>query len=210
MLRPTPSPFPTFNVRSLPKGSELVRLHDPISDGDACNPCKGGPGRFSPLAHPDGTCLPTLYAADTFECAVHESLFHDLAYAAPKKFIRLDKVTPRAVSWLRTTIDMQLASLNEPDLMLLNLSRAELIASPPGSYTQTARWAEAFHRVNPRIAGLAWTSRRCDPSQAYVFFGDRLPKGAFEIHRRVSLSSSPKELLEIREFGRRAGIIITL
>ncbi len=187
-----------------------MRVHSPAFDGAACNPCLGDPTRFAPLVLPSGDCLPTLYAAATFECAVHESIFHDLPYDAPAKFIRLNRVTSRAISWIEVTTDLILASLHEPDLNRLECTRAELIDTPRSAYRMTARWAEAFHRADPAISGLVWTSRRCDPDKAYVFFEDRLLSGALVVQDRIEVATSAHHLRQIRDFGRRAGITITI
>jgi len=209
-IPPPPDPFPAFNTTSVSAGTRLVRVHAPAFDGAACNPCLGGPTRFAPLALPSRDCLPTLYAAATFECAVHESIFHDLPYDAPDKYVRLDKVTSRAISWIELTTDLVVASLHEPDLNRIGCTRTELIDTLPSAYRVTARWAEAFHRADPAISGLVWTSRRCDPEQAYVFFEDRLPSGALVVHDRIEVAASAHHLSQIRDFGRRAGITITI
>jgi hypothetical protein len=185
-------------------------LHDPAFRGDEPNPCRGGPTRFAPIFQPDGRCLPTLYAASTFECAVFESVFHDAPYATLAKYLPLGKVTSRAISWLETTADLTFAAFNEPDLNRLGLTRADLIDTSASAYHRTARWAERFHRADPAVSGLTWTSRRCDPEAAYVFFGDRLPLGVLNIADRVEIASSAHHLSQIRDFGRRAGITLTI
>ena len=205
-----PSPFSAFNTRALPAGTRLVRLHDPAFEGGGPKPCKGGPTRFAPVFQPGGACLPTLYAAATFECAVFESVFHDVPHISADKFVRLSKVTSRSVSWLRLRADLMLASLHEPDLNRLGLTRADLIDTPASTYPLTARWAEAFHRADPAVAGLVWTSKRCDPDSAYVLFADRLPPDALEVMDRIEIAASAHHLDQIRKFGRRAGITLTI
>lgn len=207
---PPPEPFPEFNTWRLATGTELVRVHDPAFDGAAFNPCLGGPTRFAPLRQPSGDCLPTLYAAETLECAVHESIFHDLPFDAPDKFVPRQKVTSRAISWLTVTAELRLASLHEPDLNRIGRTRAELVDTAPSAYPHTARWGEAFHRAAPDVVGLVWTSRRCDPARAYVLFEDRVPPGALVVRERVDVAGSAAHLAQIRAFGRRASITITL
>jgi hypothetical protein len=187
-----------------------VRVHDPAFNGAACNSCVGDPTRFAPLATVAGDCLPTLYAAESLECATHESIFHDLPYDAPDKFVGFGKVTSRAISWIKVTTDLVVAGLHEPDLNRLNRTRAELIDTPRSAYLFTARWAEAFHLADPDISGLVWTSRRCDPETVYVFFEDRLPPGALVAKERVEVASSALHLRQIRDFAQRAGITIAL
>ena len=209
-LTAPPDPFPAFNTRVLPVGTRLVRLHAPVFKGDEPNPCKGGLTRFAPVFEPSGVCLHTLYAAAIFECAVFESVFHDVPQTSADKFVSLGKVTSRAVSWLELGADLVLASLHEPDLNRLGLTRADLIDTPASTYPLTARWAEAFHRADPAVAGLVWTSKRCDPGSAYVLFADRLPPSAFEVTDRVEIAASAHLLAQIRGFGRRAGITLTI
>ncbi len=170
----------------------------------------GGLTRFAPLRTPSGDCLPTLYAGDSFECAVHESVFHDIPYDASDKFIARSKVTSRAISWLEVTGDLVLASLHEPDLNRLGRTRGELIDTRPPTYPETARWAEAFHQADPNIAGLAWTSRRCDPARAFVLFEDRVPPSVLQVRDRVEVATSATHFDQIRQFGRRAGITISV
>lgn len=205
-----PSPFPSFNTRILPAGSGLYRLHDPHFAGDEPNPCRGGPTRFAPIFRPSGACIPTLYAASSFEAAVFESIFHDVPHAAATKFVPLGKVTSRSLSRLVTRVDLTLASLNEPDLNRLGLTRADLVDTPPTAYSSTVRWAEAMHAADSALQGLAWTSRRCDPETAFILFGDRLPAGALEVADRIELAASADHLGEIRRFGQRAGITLTI
>ena len=162
------------------------------------------------MFEPSGACLPTLYVAATFECAVFESVFHDVPHTNTDKFVPLGKVTSRAVSWLQLAADLVLASLHEPDLNRLGFTRADLIDTPASAYLLTARWAEAFHRVDPAVAGLVWTSKRCDPGSAYVLFADRLPPGALDVTDRVEIAASAHHLAQIRDFGSRAGITLTI
>jgi hypothetical protein len=203
-----PDPFPNFNICSLRAGTQVFRFHDPLFEGGAYNPCRGGQTRFAPLALPGGDCLPTLYAATTLEAAAWESLFHDVPHVAGPKSVRLGKVTSKALSVLELQSDLVLAPLHNPDLHRLGLQRTDLIDTPPTQYAQTARWAEAFHKHPPPVAGLQWTSKRCDPDLAFVFFEDRT--GAWAVQERVEIASAPDLLDEIREIGRRAEITLSI
>jgi len=205
-----PDPFPAFNTAPLKAGTELYRFHDPIFGGAAYNPCKGGPTRFAPLRLPSGDCLPTLYAATTLEAAVWESLFHDVPHAAGPKSVRLNKVTSRALSILKLKREIIVAPLHAPDLHRIGVGRADLIETPPTAYAETARWAEAFHRGDNSVAGLQWTSRRCDPEQAFVFFEDRSPSSPWRVTERIEVGKAPDLIEAIRAFGRRADITLTI
>jgi hypothetical protein len=54
---------------------EMVRLYDVY---DVAWPMKGN-ARFSPIKDSDGASIPTLYGGTSFDCAVMETLFHDVA-----------------------------------------------------------------------------------------------------------------------------------
>jgi len=205
-----PDPFPPFNTIVLKAALELYRFHDPAFEGGAYNPCKGGPTRFAPLALPSGDCLPTLYAATTLEAAAWESLFHEVPHAVGPKSVRLSKVTSRTLSILKLKQDLVVAPLNAPDLHRIGLAKADLIETPPTAYAKTARWAEAIHRGGPSVAGLKWTSRRCDPEQAFVFFEDRAPSSAWRVLERIDVATAPDLIEEIRALGRRAEITLTI
>jgi hypothetical protein len=205
-----PSPLPDFNTTYLSSGTGLVRVHGSGLGGNSFNPCMGGQSRFGPLSLPDGSCLPGLYAGASIDCAIFESIFHDIAHNAEDKFVPLGHVTSRAISWMTTTVDLKLAVLHEPDLNLLGLTRSDLIDTLPSVYGVTARWAEAFHGADPSLQGLVWTSRRCDPERAYVFFGDRVDAGTLDLTKTVFVSSSAVHLSLIRNLGKRAGITLTV
>jgi hypothetical protein len=207
---PPPVPFPAFNTIVLPANQSLVRVHQPVFDGRAPNPCKGGLTRFAPIYDAAGDCIPTLYAGDSFRCAVYESIFHDVPYAAGDKFVRMGKVSALAVSWLSTSVPLKVAPLNEPDLSKLGRTRADVIATDADQYPITAKWAEALYAADPDLAGLAWTSRRSDPDQAFLFFGDRLPAGALVVEDRAELATAGDRVADIAAFGRRAGITLSL
>lgn len=205
-----PATMPPFNTAPLRAGIQLFRLHDPLFDGAAYNPCKGALTRFAPLAQASGACLPTLYAATTLEAAAWESLFHDVPHVAGPKSVRLNKVTTRILSVLELRRDVIVAPLHAPDLSRIGLAKTDLIETPPIAYAQTARWTEAFHRGDPAVAGLRWTSRRCDPELAFVFFEDRLPQTAWTVVEHIEIGRAPDLLEEIREIGKRAGITLTI
>lgn len=204
-----PDPFPDFNTVILPAGAPLVRIHDPSFDGKAFNPCMGGLTRFAPLALAAGGCLPTLYAADDFESALFETVFHDVAFDTRPAYVALPKVTSRSCSRLETTRDLVLANLREADLNSIGLTRSQLIDTLAIEYPRTARWAEGFHRKDPNVDGLVWTSRRCDPQSAYLLFGDRVGPSDLAVTLTTPLARSPDLVAQARTAGHRARITLT-
>ena len=209
-LHAPPRPFPDFNTALLAKGSEIVRIHSPEFSGGAGNPCKGGPTRFGPLTDIKGDCIPTLYGASTLEAAAFESVFHDVAPSPNPTAVVLSKVLSRTVTKLALKRPAKLALLHSPDLARLGLERSDLIDTYPTAYAQTARWAEAFYEADDKLDGLVWTSRRCDPALAFVFFESRLPADSWQAMDRHEVNTSPDILGQIRLAAQRANILLTL
>lgn len=172
------------------------------------NPGQGQPSRFSPFTDAAGACVPTLYAATSREAAAFETVFHDIEAEAAFKTVRLDVVQARAVSRIAPKRDLRLAGLFAPDLKAWNLRRTDLIDTPKSTYDQTVVWVQAIHRAHASIDGLIWTSRQCDPERCVVLFGDRISEGELDVLERLDVATDAALLLEMRGFGRRAGITI--
>ena len=122
--------------------------------------------------------------------------------------MRLDVITARSISRIAPTRDLCLAALFTPDLKAWGLQRRDLIDTPKSTYAQTANWAGAIHAVDTGIDGLKWTSRQCDPERCVILFGDRIAETGFEPLECLNVATAASLLLELRGFGRRAGIDI--
>ena len=134
---------------------------------------------------------PTLYAATSYECAVHETVFHEIQHDADRKAMRIDAILRLDYSTIAPRRELILAALFEPDLNRWGLTRRDLIDTYASAYETTARWAKAIHDADPEIDGMVWTSRRCDPERAFVLFGDRVrPEDLGEISRAPITSSA--------------------
>lgn len=198
-------------LQRLAAGASLHRLHDRAYAATGFNPgTSPSRSRFGPIRTSTGAPIPTLYAAQTFECAAHETVFHDIVYDQPLKSVPLSRLEPIIHSVIEPQRDLAMVQLFEPDLNAWGLTRRDIIDTLPIHYTATARWAEAIHAAHPDADGMVWTSRRCDPGTAYLLFGDRLADGSIRRINSTVLTGSDAELLAVINFGRRAGIGITL
>lgn len=204
-----PKPFPEVRPKRYSSGFHLHWVHNGEYAGNQFNPCLGQPSRFAPLYTLDEICVPTLYAATSFDAAVFESIFHEIPFNALLKTVRREKVMPLAHSKLKTKRDLTLVPLFEPELKNWNITRTQLIDTLPATYEETVRWAQATHAADQSAQGMIWTSRQCDPDQAMVFFEGRVNKDDFEILETKFVSSTPALLESIREVGKRAGITIS-
>jgi hypothetical protein len=203
-----PATFAAINRVKLPVATELHRIHNSSFASNTFNPCLGRPSRFAPLLRSDGTCIPTMYAATTLECAVHETLFHEIQHDAEHKSVRFNDIEKYDYAIIQPQRALALAGLFEPDLNKWGLTRRQLIDTFPADYEATAKWAIALHDAFSDIDGLVWTSRRCDPASAYLLFDDRVPSHQLAPVHEARISKSNALLLQIRSFADRANILI--
>ena len=132
------------------------------------------PTRFAPIRGLDGRVVPYLYGGSTADCAIFQTVLHDVPIDAPDKFVDLDDFASRGHGELVPGRDLKLVDLTSEGLHRLKVRKEELIASPSRDYLDTAAWAEALHRQFPDVDGLIWMSRQRGRDHALVLFGDRL------------------------------------
>lgn len=172
---PDPADLDPLLIEIAP-GTPVVRVHSATRSAHAFNPGLGTPSRFAPLHHPDGTPIPTLYAATTVAGVLSESVFHDVAYRGRGRRILAGRLAGLAVSTLIVVEPIRLALLAGLGLRRIGVRRRDLVESGPGSYGLTAAWALALHSCPAAPSGLLWTSRQDDTASAILLFGDRVPE----------------------------------
>lgn len=178
-LAPPPDPS-TLDplVVEIDERTPLVRVHSIGRSAVDFNPGLGPPSRFGPLRLPNGTPIPTLYAATTVAGVLSESVFHDVPYSGRGKRILVSRLTGLALSTLIVDRPLRLAHLAGLGLRRISVRRRDLIESGLGSYSRTAEWALALHAAPMALSGLAWVSRQDDTARAILLFGDRVPAGS--------------------------------
>jgi hypothetical protein len=163
-----------------PTGRVIHVIHDTAFAPESFNPGVDGTGvlrkptRFAPIRDAKGKVVPYLYGGSTLDCAIFETVFHDVPMDAPDKFVDLDGFAQRGHGQLLPSRDLKLADLTSEGLHRLKVPKEELIASPARDYPDTALWAQALHRQFRDIDGLLWMSRQRDRDPALVLFGDRV------------------------------------
>ena len=166
-----------------PAGTLLHVVHDTAYPPESFNPgvdvagVPRWPTRFAPIRDAARQVVPYLYAGSTLECAIFETVFHNVPIDAQDKFIDLDDSAHRCHGTLRPTRDLTLVDLSTDGLHRLRVPKAELIGSGAIDYPATAAWAQALHQQLPQIDGLVWMSRQRDRDRAVVLFGDRVRAG---------------------------------
>jgi hypothetical protein len=162
---PPPVPFDPATATLRP-GQLLYRVLSATRTATDFNPGYGAPTRFGFFGKPT---VPIMYAAETEDAAIAETLLHDIP--AEGGLLPYDQYATKVLVRLEVTQHLRVAVLHGTGLRRLKVTAAELTSSPASSYPSTVRWAEAAHDVGSD--GLVWMSRQCNDAKAYVFFGDR-------------------------------------
>ena len=190
----------------LPRGTILHRIHDRQFGSLTFNPGLGN-SRFAPFSV-SGTSIPTAYFATSLDCAIFETLFHEIEPDAPFKFVRWSAIERLICSEITLETDVQLASLFSADLLKWGIARNQLIDTPKSTYRQTRAWSPALHGAPGAPAGMIWTSRKFDEEKALILFGDRIPVNALSTARSSAIVSDPALLGAVQQLAKRAGIDI--
>ena len=200
-----PTAFPT-HVTDLAVGAVLWRIHAESLAGDTINPGFGF-SRFAPIG-PVRKRVPTAYAAEEFEAAVYETIFHDLDPAQSFKTYPLSKLAEVRCSVLRVASPLALRSFLAPDLMKLGVTRGQLIDTLAREFPDTRRWSAALHRKDVATHGMVWESRAYPSSLAMMFFGDRMPPGALSVVSTVRIDADPSLATRFKTLADRSGVTL--
>lgn len=155
-------------------GLEFHRVHDLAFGGSEFNPSTKGNARFSPITDEADVLIPTLYAGTTLECALMETIFHDVPFKAGFKPFSTLKMDGKVHSVLLPTADLRLIDLSTVALHKLGVKRTQLIDTTKAHYPATRRWAQALYSQFADAQGLRWTSRQADQAHAVMLFSTRV------------------------------------
>lgn len=164
-MKGPPTPF-NPDIDTLSKGHLLYRVFTNTWPATNFNPGVGAPTRFGFFGNP---VVPIMYAADTEEAAIAETLLHDIPVEGG--ILPYDKYGHKALARLKVTRDLRLAALYGMKLRKLKVQPQDVTSSPASTYPDTVKWAEAAHGIG--VDGMVWMSRLCNDTKAYVFFGDK-------------------------------------
>ena len=160
----------------LPAETALWRVHPDDFTATQFNPNdkpEMSEGRFHPFQDSQGRWVATLYASDSVDGALSETIFHDLL-GGGQSILLPSRYEERTLSRIRTTETFTLANLQGHGLHRLGIKRGHLLEAPPFQYDKTVAWAKAIHNCHRSIQGMVWTSRQLDTSQSIILFGDRI------------------------------------
>ncbi len=179
-----------LSISTFRTGLTLHRVHLGKYSATELNPGRTGNARFSPIQDDKGHPIPTLYAGTTMQCALMETVFHDVPYVPGLKTLDKQKLANQVHSKLRLTRPLKLVNLGSVALRRIGVTRRELIDTEKDRYPETRAWARAVHGLCKYAQGLAWTSRQDDSARAVMLFGDRLTGPTLE------QIDDPRNLLE--------------
>jgi hypothetical protein len=170
----------------LPAGHLLYRVLSATRTATDFNPGFGSPTRFGFFGKP---LVPILYAAETEDAAIAETLLHDIP--AEGGLLPYDQYATTVLVRLEVTLSLRVGILHGTGLRRLKVTAGDLTAGPASSYGTTVRWAEAAHGVG--LDGLVWMSRMCNDAKAYVFFGDRCAQAFTQEPGHARIFASPAD-----------------
>lgn len=131
------------------------------------NPGLGSPTRFAFFGDP---LVPVLYAAETEEAAICETILHDVPPGPG--YVLYDDVKNKVCAQITPTRVLKLASFMGDGLRKLGTEARHVTGTMSSEYHRTVLWAQAAHAAG--FDGLVWMSNRRNTDRAYVFFGDRV------------------------------------
>ena len=161
-------------------GREIHVIHDIAYPPHSFNPGVDDlgrlrkPTRFAPIRDSNNSVVPYLYGGSSLDCAIFETVFHEVPVDAPDKFVDLRNFAQRGYGQVIPRRDLKLIDLTSEGLHRLKVPKGELITSPARCYESTARWAQALHHQCQDADGLIWMSRQRDRDHSVLLFGDRL------------------------------------
>jgi hypothetical protein len=185
VVRRPPDPFDPASA-TLPEGHLLYRVLSATRTATDFNPGFGSRTRFGFFGKP---VVPIMYAADTEEAAIAETLLHDIPVEGG--LLPYDQYATKVLVRLKVTQRLHVGVLHGTALRRLKVTGVELTSSPASSYASTVRWAEAAHKAG--LDGLVWMSRQCNDTKAYVFFGDRCAEAFAQDPSHARIFASPAD-----------------
>lgn len=206
------TPLPKANLRTTPfkleAGKHIHRVHLEQYGATQLNPGLKGDARFSPITDGEGKAIPTMYAGTSLECALMETVFHDIPHSHRLKTFPKAKLVSQVRSELVVKIELQLVDLSTVALRKLGLKRSQLIDTEKDRYPATRLWAEAIYWQCPNAQGLSWVSRQDDRARAFIFFGDRLPINAFSKGDTLRLTEDQDTYTAVLDLADQIGVRI--
>jgi hypothetical protein len=151
----------------LDKGTELHRIHPSVYKAEQFNPTAAGDARFSPIHDVSGAIIPTIYAAQTFECASCEIILRcpDTLPIDPKTGLPTFQIVfPADFKAYGHSIVRTTAALNLVDLSLTS----PMPGSGRSASTRMPSWPGREARIQRREPGRSASMRPVQKRRASI------------------------------------------
>lgn len=206
---PAPGGELRLTLMEWPKGQLLHRVHQDKYSAVQFNPGMQGNARFSPIQDDKGKAISTLYGGTSRDCAMMETIFHDVPYAAGFKSYDKKKLLAQMHSMLQLNAPLTLVDLASVSLRKLGVTRKQLIDTEKDQYPATRLWAAAIYQQCPQAQGLCWVSRQDDSARAVMLFGDRIAKNGLKPQSTPhSLIEDPATYDAVLDLAERIGVLM--
>lgn len=199
-MKPPPRPIdPVTATWTAP----LYRVHGNRRRPGEFNPGVGPPTRWAFFGDP---LVPVLYAAQSPEAAVAETLLHDVPLVGGRLFP--ESYLDRVMSRIEPRRPLTLARLAAGGLRRIGVRQGELTDTEADRYRETVAWAEAIWRDTP-CDGIEWVSRHWNTSRAVVLFGDRVRERELDVDPGFARAfANPSDLAWLAELCERTRVLL--
>lgn len=206
-----PVPGPDFSplVEIIEPGTVLFRVHRDRfpdgrrNDGTTPNPGFGRSARFSFFGDP---AIPVLYAAQTPEAAVYETILHS---QEPGSVVVPVAWRHMVLSAIEVQAPIRTAAFHGAGLRRLGLHARQMTDTPKAAYPYTVQWAEAAWRAG--LAGVSYMSRQFNSAKAHCLFGDRLNQTSLmpvKHHPEARLFQTEDDAAWLAELARDVRVVL--
>lgn len=165
-------------------------VHHHLYAGNSFNPNTSSSGRFHPFIDRAGKIVPTLYASDTPNGALFETLFRkpegDECCVAP---INVSSFVDRSISFWCPTVDLKLADFTHVTDGYSEIRNA--LVGTAAYYSKARVLAKIIHDQTD-AQGITWNGRQIDMVGLtnVVLFGDRVLPNQLRVIKTLSLQKS--------------------
>ena len=134
--------------------------------------------RFSPL-RAGRRVVPVLYAAQTLDGALMETVLHDVPFPSTGHIhdLQRDLQSDLHASPISLTAPLQLVDLSKLGLQRMGLRVSQMFETDACDCARTQAWARWLHTAVPRAQGLYWMCARQPGCAGLMLFGDRAAAG---------------------------------
>lgn len=192
--------------QSVSAGTVVHRIHPIKFAADQFNDSNLGNARFSPIRDQTGGIIPTIYAANTLNCAACETVLRSPDGAVMQTNGKRQRISPTkwrsyAYSTIKITSDINLLDISTKGQRHLGLDHSVLTAGPTSTYPSTRAWAEAIYAAFPDIDGIFYLSHQWSPDYACILFGDRASRKIESLGTTTPLTDSSvhRQLFELAD-----------